>query len=531
MSTATIVGSGPNGLSAAIVLAASGVSTTVLERNGQIGGGCSTAEVTQPGFLHDLGSSTYPLGTASPFYGSLPFTIPWIQPHAAFAHPLDDGTAVLLEHSIEETIDQLDACDRKAYRSLIEPIVSNFAALVEEILGPILHVPRSPFLLARFGLSALLPALSLARSHFAGERARSLFAGVSTHSMLPLETTASAAVGLTMIAAGHTRGWPILRGGAQSLTDALVRHLEDLGGRVETGREVTELPLSDLVLADVTPRQLLRIAGSYLSTDYRKQLERFRYGPGAFKIDYALNAAIPWTARECLRTATVHIGGSLEEIAQAERTLSPNKPFVLLGQPSLFDSSRASSGRHTAWAYCHVPNGSTEDYTEAIERQIVRFAPEFRDCILSRSVSTPKDLESWNSNLVGGDILGGSNEYPPATVSSYTVVVSHVAFGTLSLRSINAPRWRRSWNVWISCSQDGPQGSQHLIRFSVGHFALAQGNPGGISYETLAPENIATTSVRPESPSPVRAPRSSIFRPPRKVVFFQLGHSMSLARQ
>ena len=310
----------------------------------------------------------------------------------------------MLEHSIEETIDQLDACDRKAYQSLIEPVVSNFAALVEEILGPILHIPGSPFVLARFGLSAL----SLARSHFAGERARSLFAGVSTHSILPLETTASAAVGLTLIAAGHTRGWPILRGGAQSLTDALVRHLEDLAGRVETGREVTELPLSDLVLADITPRQLLRIAGSHLSTDYRKQLERFRYGPGAFKIDYALNAAIPWTARECLRAATVHIGGSLEEIAQAERTLSPNKPFVLLGQPSLFDSSRAPAGRHTAWAYCHVPNGSTEDYTESIERQIVRFAPAFRDCILSRSVSTPKDLESWNSNLVGGDILGGA---------------------------------------------------------------------------------------------------------------------------
>jgi phytoene dehydrogenase-like protein len=253
MSTATIIGSGPNGLSAAIVLAASGVRTTVIERNGQIGGGCSTAEVTQPGFLHDLGSSTYPLGAASPFYGSLPFTIPWIQPHAAFAHPLDDGTAVMLEHSIDETIDQLDACDRKAYRSLIEPVASNFAALIEEILGPVLHIPGIPFVLARFGLSALLPALSLARSHFAGERARSLFAGVSTHSILPLETTASAAVGLTLIAAGHTRGWPILRGGAQSLTDALVRHLEDLGGRVETGREVTELPLSDLVLADITP--------------------------------------------------------------------------------------------------------------------------------------------------------------------------------------------------------------------------------------------------------------------------------------
>jgi phytoene dehydrogenase-like protein len=215
MPSATVIGSGPNGLSAAITLAAAGLRTTVLERNTRIGGGCSTAEVTQSGFLHDLGSSTYPLGAASPFYGSLPFTIPWIESHAAFAHPLDDGTAVILEHSIEETIDTLDASDHKAYRSLIEPVVSNFAALVEEILGPILHIPGSPFVLARFGLSALLPALSLARSHFAGKRARALFAGVSTHSVLPLETTASAAVGLTMIAAGHTNGWPIMSAGAK----------------------------------------------------------------------------------------------------------------------------------------------------------------------------------------------------------------------------------------------------------------------------------------------------------------------------
>ena len=408
MSTATVIGSGPNGLSAAITLATAGVKTTVLERNTRIGGGCSTAEVTQPGFLHDLGSSTYPLGAASPFYGSLPFIIPWITPQAAFAHPLDDGTAVVLEHSIEETINTLDACDREAYRSLIEPLVSNFSALPEEILGPLLHIPRSPIMLARFGLTALLPALSLARSHFAGKRARALFAGVSTHSILPLETTASAAVGLTMIAAGHTKGWPILRGGAQTLTDALVRHLENLGGRVETGHEVSDLPLSDLVLADITPRQLLRIAGSHLSGIYRNQLDRFRYGAGAFKIDYALNAPIPWTAHACLRAATVHVGGSLEEIAEAERTLSPIKPFVLLGQPSLFDPSRAPSGQHTAWAYCHVPNGSTEDYTESIERQIVRFAPEFRDCILSRFVSSPKALQNWNPNLVGGDILGGA---------------------------------------------------------------------------------------------------------------------------
>jgi phytoene dehydrogenase-like protein len=263
MSTATVIGSGPNGLSAAITLAAAGVKTTVLERNARIGGGCSTAEVTRSGFLHDLGSSTYPLGAASPFYGSLPFSIPWIASQVAFA--------------------TLDACDRKAYRALIEPIVSNFAALPEEILGPILHIPGSPIVLARFGLTALLPALSLARTYFSGKRARALFAGVSTHSILPLETTASAAIGLTMIAAGHTKGWPILRGGAQTLTDALVRHLENLGGRVETGHDVTDLPLSDLVLADITPRQLLRIAGSHLSGGYRSQLERFRYGAGALR--------------------------------------------------------------------------------------------------------------------------------------------------------------------------------------------------------------------------------------------------------
>ena len=408
MSSAMIIGSGPNGLSAAITLATAGIKTTVLERNRRIGGGCSTAEVTQPGFLHDLGSSTYPLGIASPFYAALPFTIPWIQPHAAFAHPLDDGTAILLEHSLEDTIEQLDASDRETYRSLMEPIVSNFPALIDEILGPMLHVPRSPLVLARFGLSAALSAVSLALSHFEGQRARALFAGVSTHSILPLESTASAAVGLTMLAAGHTTGWPILRGGAQSLTDAVVKHLEGLGGHVEIGQNVSELPSADVVLADITPRQLLRIAGSHLSTGYRAHLEQFRYGAGAFKIDYALSAPIPWTARECSRAATVHIGGSLDEIAEAERTLSPDNPFVLLGQPSLFDPTRARPGQHTAWAYCHVPNGSTEDYRESIERQISRFAPEFHDCILSRSVSTPRILESWNPNLIGGDILGGA---------------------------------------------------------------------------------------------------------------------------
>jgi phytoene dehydrogenase-like protein len=408
MQTATIIGSGPNGLSAAIVLAAAGFATTVFERNIQIGGACSTAETTLPNFRQDLGSSVYPMGVASPFFRSLPINIPWIEPTAPCAHPLDDGTAVVLEHSIEATVDTLDKRDKSSYRSLIAPLASEFAELSEDILGPIQHIPRHPFVLARFGSSALLPAASLARSRFAGKRAKAFFAGMATHSVLSLEAPASAAVGLTLIAAGHATGWPILRGGAQALPDALARYLEDLGGRIEINHEVTQLPETDLILADITPRQLLRIAGSQLPSHYCKRLESFRYGAGAFKIDYALSAPIPWTAPECSRAATVHIGGWLEEIAESERTFTSDRPFVLLGQPSLFDPTRAPVGQHTAWAYCHVPNGSAKDYTESIERQIARFAPDFRDCILARSVSSPVALERWNPNLIGGDFLGGA---------------------------------------------------------------------------------------------------------------------------
>jgi phytoene dehydrogenase-like protein len=292
----------------------------------------------------------------------------------------------MLEHSIKETIDTLDACDRSTYRSLIAPLASKFPELGEDVLGPIQHIPRHPFVLARFG-SPFSSAASLARSHFAGKRARALFAGMATHSVLSLETPASAAIALVLIAAGHNHGWPILRGGAQALPDTLAHYLEELGGRIETGQEVTNLPETDLILAGITPRQLLRIAGSHLPAGYRRRLEHFRYGAGAFKIDYALSAPIPWNAPECSRAATVHIGGSLEEIVESERNFMSDRPFVLLGQPSLFDPTRAPAGQHTAWAYCHVPNGSTKDYTELIERQITRFAPAFRDCILARSVS------------------------------------------------------------------------------------------------------------------------------------------------
>ena len=408
MLTVAVIGSGPNGLSAAIVLAAAGLATTVFERNAQIGGACSSAETTLPNFRQDLGSSVYPMGVASPFFRSLPINIPWIEPTAPCAHPLDDGTAVMLEHCIEATVGTLDACDRGRYRSLVAPLASKFAELSEDILGPIQHIPRHPFLLARFGSSALLPAVSLGRSHFSGKRAQAFFAGMATHSVLSLEATASAAVGLTLIAAGHASGWPILRGGAQALPDALARYLQDLDGRIEIDHEVTQLPETDLILADITPRQLLRIAATQLPSRYCRRLARFRYGAGAFKIDYALSAPIPWTACECSRAATVHLGGSLEEIAESERTFTSDRPFVLLGQPSLFDPSRAPVGQHTAWAYCHVPNGSSIDYTESIERQITRFAPDFHDCILARSISSPLALERWNPNLIGGDFLGGA---------------------------------------------------------------------------------------------------------------------------
>ena len=408
MLTAAVIGSGPNGLAAAVVLAAAGVSTTVFERNAQIGGACSTAQTTLPNFLQDLGSSAYPLGVASPFFRSLPITVPWVEPTASCAHPLDDGTAVMLEHSIEGTVATLDACDRRRYCSLIEPLASRFENLSEDILRPLQRAPRHPFVLGRFACSALLPAASLARFHFRGKRAQAFFAGMATHSVLSLEAPTSAAVGLTLIAAGHASGWPILRGGAQALPNVLARHLEHLGGRIVVNHEVKRLPDADLVLADITPRQLLRIADSQFPWRYRRRLERFRYGAAAFKIDYALSAPIPWTAPECSRAATIHIGGSLEEIAESERNFISDRPFVLLGQPSLFDSSRAPEGQHTAWAYCHVPNGSDRDCTELIERQIARFAPDFRDCILGRSISSPAALEQWNPNLIGGDFLGGA---------------------------------------------------------------------------------------------------------------------------
>jgi phytoene dehydrogenase-like protein len=413
---AVVVGSGPNGLAAAITLARAGKSVAVFEANDQVGGGVRSAELTLPGFVHDLCSAVYPLAIGSPFFRSLPlaqYGLEWIQPPAALAHPLDDGTAVIVERSIEATAFQLGR-DAASYKKFFHPLVMGWAGLDVDILGP-LRWPRHPLNFLRFGVSAIKPARLFAERLFRGERARALFAGLAAHSMLPLEYWGSAAFGLVLGITAHALGWPLVRGGAQHLSRALTDYLRSLGGEVFVNRSVgalEELPVSRAVLCDVTPRQLLKIAGTNLSSGYRDQLKKFRFGMGAFKIDWALSAPVPWTAQACKHAATVHLGATAHEIASSERAawrgdLAP-KPFVLVVQPSLFDGARAPRGKHTLWAYCHVPNSCGVDMSERIEAQIERFAPGFRDTILTRCVSPPAELERRNANLVGGDINGGA---------------------------------------------------------------------------------------------------------------------------
>ena len=426
MRRAAIVGSGPNGLSAAIRLARAGVAVTVYEGRATVGGAASTAEVTLPGFHHDLGSSVYPTGVASPFFRGLPlneFGLRWIDPDAPLAHPLDGGTAVMLEHSLARTAEGLGA-DGRAYLRLMQTLVEHWEALAEEVLGPVIHLPRHPLLMARFGMFAALPATVLARTVFRGERAQALFGGNAAHSVLPIESPFSAAVALVLAAAAHSSGWPIAAGGAQAISNALARYFMSLGGEIVTGRWIDSLAelQEETILCDVSPQQMVRLAGNALPAGYVKKLDGFRYGPGAFKIDWALSQAIPWTAKDCRRAATVHLGGTLEETAASERApwkdhavfVDPgHRPFVLLTQPSLFDPSRAPVGKHTAWGYCHVPNGFAGKVPEAvtveqIEAQVERFAPGFRDCILARKVWSTATFEAWNPNLIGGDLSGGA---------------------------------------------------------------------------------------------------------------------------
>jgi phytoene dehydrogenase-like protein len=413
-----VVGSGPNGLAGAIVLAQAGRGVTVLEGAETIGGGCRSEELTLPGFVHDPCSTVHALALASPFLSSLPLErhgLELVHPDAPLAHPLDDGSAVLLERSVEETARGLDG-DAQAYRRLFDPLVRDSDNLMREILGP-LRPPRHPLLMARFGSSALRSASGLARSRFEGERARALLAGCAAHSMVSLRSRASAAFGIVLALSAHSVGWPVVRGGSQRLADALASHLRSLGGRLETGRWVEsldELPGAGTTLVDVTPRQLLRLAGPRLQGRYARRLGRYRYGPGVFKLDWALDGPIPWRAPEVARAGTVHLGGTLDEIVASEDAATegrhPDRPFVLLVQPSLFDSTRAPEGKHTGWAYCHVPNGSPRDMTEAIEAQVERFAPGFRDLIAARSAMGPAKVEQRNPNYVGGDINGGAQD-------------------------------------------------------------------------------------------------------------------------
>ena len=416
--TANIIGSGPNGLAAAITLAQRGVEVTVYERNPQIGGACSTAEVTLPGFHHDLGSSAYPLGIASPFFRSLPLSnhgLHWIEPPAPLAHPFDDGTALTLEHDISATTAQLSPRDSKAWRSLFASSLRDWPQLVEDFTQPLLRLPTHPIAMARFGLPALLPAQMLASTLFHDERTRALFAGVAAHSVLPLSHVASAATGIVLTAAAHTTGWPIAAGGAQSISNALASYLQSLGGRILLNTEVhylNDLPLADATLFDTSVEGLIRIAGPALTPAFRTSLSTFQHGPGIFKLDFALSQPIPWRSPACSRAATVHLGGTLPEIARSEDDAFHGRhndnPFVLLVQPSLFDPTRAPEGKHTAWAYCHVPTASNLDRTDVLERQIERFAPGFRDCILARRASASQALSDWNPNLVGGDVSGGA---------------------------------------------------------------------------------------------------------------------------
>lgn len=413
-----VIGAGPNGLSAAIVAASRGLSTLVIEAAPTVGGGTRSAELTLPGFVHDVCSAVHPMAQASPFFKSLPLAahgLRWITPPVACAHPLESGDAALLTNSAAETARLLGA-DERAYQSLIGEIARNWRTIESDVLGPI-GIPRHPVRFTKFGITALIPASTLARRHFSTEKARAFFAGHAAHSVLPLERLGSSAIGLVLAAVGGVYGWPIPQGGSQSIANALASYLTSLGGVVRTGQRIDsidELPPSRIVLADISPRAMARIASARLSAGARRALERFRYGPGVFKVDWALSAPIPWKAVACLRAATVHVGGSLAEIAESERApwegRCAERPFVLVTQPSLFDDGRAPAGKHTAWGYCHVPNDSPVDMTERIESQMERFAPGFRDTVIARASRGPAALEHENANLIGGDISGGAND-------------------------------------------------------------------------------------------------------------------------
>jgi phytoene dehydrogenase-like protein len=414
---AIIVGSGPNGLAAAITLARAGCSVLVYESNATIGGGARSADLTLPGFVHDVCSAVHPLAAGSPFFKTLPlerFGLEWVEPEIPLAHPLDNGSAACLYKDVDVTAEQLHE-DSGAYRRLMKPLARNWENLSIEFLQPMLHWPQHPITLAHFGILALFPATLLAKLIFKGESARALFAGIAAHSFLPLEAPVSSAFALVLGLAGHAVGWPIPSGGSQQISNALAGYLRELGGKIEVNRRIEnlrDLAKSRAILLDVSVWEFLRIVGPELPSHYRRRLEWFRHAPGIFKIDYALSEPIPWKAEACRRAGTIHLGGTMDEIAAAERHLSGGKiserPFVLVAQQSVFDQTRTPTGQHTLWAYCHVPFNCDDDMSDRIESQIERFAPGFRDCILARHKMSAADLGKSNPNMAGGDINGGA---------------------------------------------------------------------------------------------------------------------------
>ena len=417
---AIIIGSGPNGLAAAIRLAQTGKRVLVYEANETIGGGSRSAELTLPGFIHDTCSAIHPLGIGSPFFKTLPleqYGLQWIQPPAPLAHVWDDGTAVILERDIRATAKNLGR-DGAMWARIFSPLASRWDALAPMILGPLLKFPRNPFLLGYFGAGAIWSAKFFARSMFREEKTRGLFAGLAAHSTLALQEPLTASFGMVLALTAHAVGWPLPRGGSQNIADALAAHLRALGGEIITNSRVENLnalPDARAYMFDVTPKQLLNLAGDKLHGTYKTQLQNFRYGPGVFKLDYALDAPVPWRAQEALRAATVHIGSTFDEIAASERATTQGRisdaPYVLVVQTSLFDETRAPRGKHTLWAYCHVPHGSREDMTARIENQIERFAPGFKNRILARSALNPAQIEARNANYIGGDINGGVQDF------------------------------------------------------------------------------------------------------------------------
>ena len=411
---AVVVGSGPNGLAAAIVLQQQGLSVLVVEAKGTIGGGMRTAELTLPGFKHDICSAIHPMAAGSPFFKTLPLEkhgLEYIYPPLAATHPFDDGTAAILSRSLEDTARMLGK-DEAAYLRLLKPIVRDWPLLAPEILAP-LHVPKHPLVMGRFGLKGLTAATWLSKM-FSTKQGKGLLGGMAAHSIQPLSNLATSAIALVLMAVGHAENWPIPKGGSQAIAAALASHFVSLGGKIECNfyvRSLQQLPSSHAILFDITPRQLLQIAGHRFSSLYKWQLERYRYGMGVYKIDWALETPIPFTAEACLHAGTIHIGNTFEEITCSELQSAEgkivDKPFVLLAQQSQFDPSRAPAGKHTAWAYCHVPNGSKVNRVNAIEQQVERFAPGFRERILQRHVMNSMEMEEYNPNYIGGDINGG----------------------------------------------------------------------------------------------------------------------------